>query len=87
MAGGDEALLDATVARDGGQYTTPSGLVRVEDELAVGREARAFVDRARSSAPASGASRNPAIAIWKRPPSRRTNTKPLPSGNGRAETL
>src|SRR5207237_7054607 len=36
-------LLYATVAGDGGQYTTASALVCVDDELAVRRDARAQI--------------------------------------------
>src|SRR6478672_10937010 len=41
--GRDQPLLDAAVAGDGGQYTTASRLGCVQDELAVRRNARAFV--------------------------------------------
>ena len=41
----DEPLLHASVARNCGQCTTPPDLVCVEDQLAVGRDARRFVAR------------------------------------------
>ena len=59
-ASSSEPLLHATVARDGGQYTTPPHLGCVEDHPAVRREARRFVDARRRSAPAPAASRSPA---------------------------
>src|SRR5438552_8910769 len=40
-----QSLLDATVAGDCGQYTTAPHLRRVDDELAVRRDARRFVER------------------------------------------
>jgi len=45
--GGDEPLLDATVAGDRGQNAAPSRVARVNDELAIGRNARALrrIDR------------------------------------------
>src|SRR5206468_8469346 len=45
--GSNQTLLDPAIARDGGQYTMASGLVCVEDQLAVGGEARAFIDGSR----------------------------------------
>src|SRR6266516_7983997 len=40
-----QSLLDATVAGDCGQYTTAPNLRRVDDELAIRRDARRFVER------------------------------------------
>jgi hypothetical protein len=60
------------------------GLVH-EDQLAVGRDAPAFVDRSRGDTIWRVA--KSCDPIWDRPPSRRTNAGPLPSGNGRAEAL
>src|SRR5208282_6334919 len=44
--GGGEPLLHTTIAGDCGQYTTPSSLRRVQDQLAVGRHRRRFVESA-----------------------------------------
>src|ERR1700682_4182091 len=44
--GRGQSLLDTTVAGDCGQYTTAPGLRRVDDQLAVGCDARRFVERA-----------------------------------------
>src|ERR1019366_6562405 len=46
--GRGQTLLDTTVAGDCGQYTTASGLRRVDDQLAIGCDARRFVERALS---------------------------------------
>ena len=46
LAGAVEPLLDATVAGDRGQYTTAPDFGRVDDQLAVRCDARAFVERA-----------------------------------------
>src|SRR5438132_9285773 len=42
---GGKPLLHAAVAGDRGQYTTPSTFGRVQDQLAIGRDRRRFVDR------------------------------------------
>src|ERR1700682_45761 len=44
--GRGQSLLDTTVAGDCGQYTTAPGFRRVDDQLAVGCDARRFVERA-----------------------------------------